>query len=62
MPKPVGAARRTQEQLRSAELLNALEGRIAEICRDLAEQVKRMRELKEQADELRAVIREWASP
>jgi hypothetical protein len=62
MPKPEGAARRTQEQLRSAELLNALEGRIAEICRDLAEQVKRMRELKEQADELRAVIREWASP
>ena len=62
MAKSVGAARRRLEQLRSAELSNALEGQIAEICRDLAVQVKRMRELKEQADELRAVIREWASP
>ena len=62
MPKSVGAARRRQEQRRSAELSNALEGQIAEICRDLAEQVKRMRQLKEQADELRAVILEWASP
>ena len=61
MPKSV-AARRRQGQLRPAELSNALEGQIAEICRDLAEQVKRMRQLKEQADELRAVILEWASP
>jgi len=38
------------------------EGQIVEICRDLAEQVKRMRQLHEQADELRVVIREWASP
>lgn len=62
MPKAVDAARRRQEQLRSAELSNALEGQIAEICRDLAVQVKRMRQLKEQADELRAVIREWVIP
>jgi hypothetical protein len=62
MPKSVGAARRRQGQLRSAELSNALEGQIAEICRDLAEQVKRMRQVKDQADELRAFIREWASP
>ena len=62
MPKSVGAARRRQEQRRSPELSNALEGQIAEICRDLAEQVKRMLQLKEQADELRAVIREWAGP
>jgi hypothetical protein len=31
-----------------------------EICRDLAVQAKRMRQLQEQADELRVVIREWA--
>jgi hypothetical protein len=62
MPKSVGAARRRQGQLRPGELSNALEGQIAEICRDLSEQVKRMRQLQEQADELRAAIREWASP
>jgi uncharacterized membrane protein (DUF106 family) len=37
-----------------------IEGQIAEICRDLAVQTKRMRQLQEQADELRAVIRQWA--
>ena len=62
MPKSVGAARRRQGPLRPTELPNAVEGQIAEICRDLAEQVKRMRRLQEQADELRVVIREWASP
>jgi len=61
MPKSGGAAGRRQEPLRPAELPNAVEGHIAEICRDLAEQVKRMRQLQEQADELRVVIREWAS-
>jgi hypothetical protein len=60
MLKSVGAARR-QGRLRTAELPNAIEGHIAEICRDVAEQVKRMRQLQEQADELRVVIREWAS-
>ena len=62
MPKSVGAAQRRQRRPRPAELPNAVEGQIAEICRDLAEQVKRMRQLHEQADELRVVIREWASP
>jgi hypothetical protein len=62
MPKSVGAAQRRQRPPRPAELPNAVEGQIAEICRDLAEQVKRMRQLHEQADELRVVIREWASP
>ena len=52
-----GAGRR-----RPAELPNAVEGQIAEICRDLAVQVKRMRQLQEQADELRSAIREWATP
>jgi len=41
-------------------LPSAIEGQIAELCRDLAEQAKRMRQLHEQANELRAVINEWA--
>ena len=55
MPKSevVSAARRRQGRRRPAELPNAVEGQIAEICRDLAVQVKRMRQLQEQADELR---------
>jgi hypothetical protein len=64
MPKSeaVSAARLRQGRLRPAEVPNAVEGHITEICRDLAVQVKRMRQLQEQADELRVVIREWASP
>ena len=64
MPKSefVRAARLRPGRLRPAELPNAVEGQIAEICRDLAVQVKRMRQLQEQADELRVVIRAWASP
>ena len=38
----------------------ALEGQVEEICRDLSVQVKRMRQLREQADELRTALREWA--
>ena len=62
MPKSVSAARRRQGRRRPAELPDVVEGQIVEICRDLAVQVKRMRQLQEQADELRVVIREWASP
>lgn len=61
MPNSVSASRRKPGR-RTAELLDAVEGHIAEICRDLAVQVKRMRQLQEQADELRGVIRQWASP
>jgi hypothetical protein len=63
MPKSkvAGVARRTQGPRKPAELPDAVEGQIAEICRDLAEQVKRTRQLQEQANELRVVIREWAS-
>ena len=63
MPKPevVGAARRTPRRRRPAELSDAIEGQIAEVCRDMAVQVKRMRRLQEQTDELRAVIRQWVS-
>jgi hypothetical protein len=53
-------ARRRHGPLRPTELPNAVEGQMAEICRDLAVQAKRMRQLQEQADELRVVIREWA--
>ena len=64
MPKSevVGAARQRQGRRRPAELPNAVEGQITEICRDLSVQVKRMRQLQEQADELRVVIHDWASP
>ena len=63
MPKSeVMHAARRQVRRRPAGLPDAVEGQIAEICRDLAVQVKRMRQLQEQADELRVVIGEWASP
>jgi hypothetical protein len=64
MPKSevVSAARRRQGRRRPGVLPDAVEGQIAELCRDLAVQVKRMRQLQEQADELRVVIGEWASP
>jgi hypothetical protein len=57
----VGSTSLRQELRRPAEFPNVVEGRIVEICRDLAEQTKRMRQLKEQADELRTVIRQWVS-
>jgi hypothetical protein len=44
---------------RAIELPIAIEGQMAEICRDLALEAKRMRQLQEQADELRTVIRQW---
>jgi hypothetical protein len=51
---------RKRERPRPAEWPHVVEGQITEMCRDLAEQAKRMRQLQEQADELRAVIRQWA--
>ena len=64
MPKSElgGAARGKQEGGRPSVLPDVVEGQIVEICSDLAVQVKRMRQLQEQADELRDVIVEWASP
>jgi polyhydroxyalkanoate synthesis regulator phasin len=63
MPKPkaVAGTPRRRARRRRAELANAVEGQIAEICRDLAVQAKRMQQLREQADELRSVIRQWAA-
>jgi hypothetical protein len=62
MPKSAVADRGLckHERPRPAEWLNVVEGQITEMCRDLAEQAKRMRQLHEQADELRTVIRQWA--
>ena len=62
MPKPevVRSARRIERRRRPAALSDAIEGQIAEICRDVAVQVKRMQQLQQQTDELRGVIREWA--
>jgi hypothetical protein len=61
MPKSgvVGSAWRKQGRRQPAELPNAVEGQIVELCRDLAVEAKRMRLLQEQADELRLAIRQW---
>jgi hypothetical protein len=63
MPKSIapGTVRPRAGRVRPADLPNAVEGRIAEICRDIAVQAKRMRQLHEQADELRTAIRQWAA-
>jgi hypothetical protein len=42
-------------------LPNVVEGQIAEICRDLAVEAKRIRQLQDQADELRTAIRQWVA-
>jgi hypothetical protein len=62
MPKSIVpvTARRRPGRAPSVDVQNAVEGQIAEICRDLAVQAKRMRQLQEQADELRTVLRQWA--
>ena len=55
MPKAevVDGTPRRRAQRPPAELANAVEGQIAEICCDLAVSAKRMQQLREQADELR---------
>ena len=63
MPKSglvVGALRRRER--RSVELTHAIEGQIAEICRDLAVEAKRLRQLQEQAGELQQAFRQWSGP
>ena len=64
MPKSAVSrgARRNRRSAGRAILPNALEGQTEEICRDMAVQVKRMRQLHEQADELRTTFRRWAAP
>jgi hypothetical protein len=62
MPKPavVRRASRRHGRPRPAELPNLVEGQIEELCHDLAVEAKRIRQLEEQADELRRAIRQWA--
>jgi hypothetical protein len=55
-------ARRKRSLVGRAEFPSTLEGQIEEICRDLTVQVKRMRQLQEQAYELRTTLHEWAGP
>ena len=55
-------ARRKQRRSGRTELSDAVEGQIEEICHDLGVQVKRMRQLQEQADELRTALRAWTGP
>jgi hypothetical protein len=55
----MATVRRRQWRRKPAELSDAIEGQIAEICRDVAVQVKRIRQLQERTDELRLAIREW---
>ena len=61
MPKSglVVSARRRRERP-SAGFTNAVEGQIAELCRDLALETKRLRQLQEQAEELHSAIRQWS--
>ena len=63
MPKAevVNGTPRRRARRPPAELANAVEGQMAEICRDLAVHAKRMHQLCEQADELRGVIRQWVA-
>lgn len=55
-------AGRKQPRPGPAELSGTVEGQIAEMCRDLAVQAKRMKQLEQQAQELRATLRRWAGP
>jgi hypothetical protein len=64
MPKS-GVSRRTRRDQAPpgrAELAGAVEGQIEEIYHELAVQVKRMRRLQEQADELRTTLLLWIVP
>lgn len=62
MPKSAvaGRALRRHGRPRPAKLPSVVEGQMAELCRDLAVEARRIRQLQDQADELRRVIREWA--
>jgi transposase len=56
------AGRKQQRRPRPAELSGTVEGQIAEICHELAAQAKRMKQLEQQAQELRTTLRLWAGP
>ena len=54
------SARRGRKR-QPVQVTNGFEGQLVELCRDLAVEAKRMRQLQEQADELRALIRPWVA-
>ena|ERR1041385_6736330 len=58
--QPVPKSEGVDGARRRLQLPNTVEGQIAELCRDLAVEAKRMRQMQEQADELRTAIRRWA--
>lgn len=63
MPKSRAARRvRSGQALPPVELLGDVEGQIEEICHDIAVQVKRMTQLREQAGELRSALRRLVGP
>jgi hypothetical protein len=61
MPKPTiaGRAPLRRGSPRLSEMASVVEGEITELCRDVAEAVKRMQRLQAQTDELRLAIRKW---
>jgi hypothetical protein len=63
MPKPAVGRRPTRRHVtsRPTELPDVVEGQLAELCRDLAVEAKRMRQLHDQADELRSLIGQWVN-
>lgn len=62
MPKSgLESGARRRQRWPSVPLPSGIEGQMAELCRDLAVEAKRMRQLQEQADELRMVIDQWVS-
>jgi hypothetical protein len=44
---------------RPADLPSVVEGQVAELCRDLAIEARRVQTLQGQADDLRKTIRQW---
>lgn len=58
-PRAVNSPRKPVTR-QPGQLPAAVEGYVAELCRDIEVQVKRMRELQQRAEELRLVIQDWA--
>lgn len=61
MPKPTiaGRAPLRRGSPRLSEMASVIEGESTELCRDVAEAVKRLQRLQVQTDELRLAIRKW---
>ena len=61
MPKPaaVGRVPRRRGTPRHSEMASVVVGQVAELCSDVAIEVKRMQQLQMQTDELRLAVDEW---